>query len=48
MSRGIVLGRRVLGNLAASLVVRQLGTATTTPDEMKEVLRSLLEEVSGT
>ena len=33
----------VLGNLAASIVVRQFGTATTTPEEMKEALRSLLE-----
>lgn len=32
----------VLGNLAASIVVRQFGTATTTVDEMKEALRSLL------
>ncbi|MGL6138032.1 MAG: bifunctional heptose 7-phosphate kinase/heptose 1-phosphate adenyltransferase [Planktothrix sp.] len=32
----------VLGNLAASLVVRQFGTATTTIEEMKEALRSLL------
>lgn len=32
----------VLGNLAASIVVRQFGTATTTVEEMKEALRSLL------
>lgn len=32
----------VLGNLAASLVVRHFGTATTTIEEMKEALRSLL------
>ncbi|WRH67294.1 MAG: PfkB family carbohydrate kinase [Planktothrix sp. GU0601_MAG3] len=32
----------VLGNLAASLVVRQFGTATTTIEQMKEALRSLL------
>ncbi len=32
----------VLGNLAASLVVRQFGTATTTTTQMKETLRSLL------
>ncbi|MGL5082210.1 MAG: bifunctional heptose 7-phosphate kinase/heptose 1-phosphate adenyltransferase [Microcoleaceae cyanobacterium] len=32
----------VLGNLAASLVVRQFGTATTTPEAMAETLRSLL------
>ena len=36
----------VLGNLAASLVVRQFGTATTTTEEMKEALRILLEEMS--
>ncbi len=34
----------VLGNLAASLVVRQFGTATTTTEEMKEALRSLLNQ----
>lgn len=34
----------VLGNLAASIVVRQFGTATTTADEMKEALRSLIDE----
>jgi rfaE bifunctional protein kinase chain/domain len=33
----------VLGNLAASIVVRQVGTATTTPDEMKATLQELLE-----
>jgi bifunctional ADP-heptose synthase (sugar kinase/adenylyltransferase) len=33
----------VLGNLAASLVVRQFGTATTSTTEMREALRSLLE-----
>jgi D-glycero-beta-D-manno-heptose-7-phosphate kinase len=32
----------VLGNLAASIVVRQFGTATTNIDEMKEGLRLLL------
>ncbi len=37
----------VLGNLAASIVVRQFGTATTTADEMKEALQALLDnEVS--
>ena len=36
----------VLGNLAASLVVRQFGTATTTTEEMKETLRSLLSEAA--
>lgn len=33
----------VLGNLAASLVVRQFGTATTTIAEMKQALAALLE-----
>lgn len=33
----------VLGNLAASIVVRQFGTATTTREEMKEALQALLE-----
>ncbi|HEY9703514.1 MAG TPA: PfkB family carbohydrate kinase, partial [Allocoleopsis sp.] len=33
----------ILGNLAASIVVRQFGTATTTPDEMKSALLTLLE-----
>lgn len=33
----------MLGNLAASLVVRQFGTATTTVEAMKTALRSLLE-----
>lgn len=33
----------VLGNLAASIVVRQFGTATTTPDEMRAALQTLLE-----
>lgn len=37
----------VLGNLAASLVVRQFGTATTTTEEMKEALQILLEEIGG-
>ncbi len=36
----------VLGNLAASIVVRQFGTATTTPAEMKTALNLLLEEFS--
>jgi D-glycero-beta-D-manno-heptose-7-phosphate kinase len=35
----------VLGNLAASIVVRQFGTATTTPEEMKMALLTLLEEM---
>lgn len=34
----------VLGNLAASIVVRKFGTATTTPDEMNAALQALLEE----
>jgi rfaE bifunctional protein kinase chain/domain len=34
----------VLGNLAASIVVRQFGTTTTTPAEMKTALKILLEE----
>lgn len=33
----------VLGNLAASIVVRQFGTATTTSEEMKTALQQLLE-----
>lgn len=33
----------VLGNLAASIVVRIFGTATTTPNEMKAALQALLE-----
>ncbi|MEA5500191.1 bifunctional heptose 7-phosphate kinase/heptose 1-phosphate adenyltransferase [Limnoraphis robusta] len=37
----------ILGNLAASLVVRQFGTATTTTEQMKETLRSLLSELSS-
>ncbi|MUH01133.1 D-glycero-beta-D-manno-heptose-7-phosphate kinase [Scytonema sp. UIC 10036] len=35
----------VLGNLAASIVVRQFGTTTTTPEEMKVALQRLLEEI---
>lgn len=35
----------VLGNLAASLVVRQFGTATTSPTQMREALQLLLEEM---
>lgn len=34
----------VLGNLAASIVVRQFGTATTTPAQMKVALQVLLDE----
>lgn len=36
----------VLGNLAASLVVRQFGTATTTPAEMQAALQLILEEAT--
>lgn len=35
----------VLGNLAASIVVRQFGTTTTTPSEMKAALYLLLDEI---
>lgn len=35
----------VLGNLAASIVVRHFGTATTTQQELKDALNLLLEEV---
>jgi rfaE bifunctional protein kinase chain/domain len=35
----------VLGNLAASIVVRKFGTATTTIEEMKAALHNLLEEL---
>ena len=34
----------VLGNLAASIIVRQFGTKTTTPTEMKAALQALLDE----
>ena len=34
----------VLGNLAASIVVQQFGTTTTTPTEMKVALQALLEQ----
>jgi D-glycero-beta-D-manno-heptose-7-phosphate kinase len=34
----------VLGNLAASIVVRKFGTATTTTTELKEALKVLLED----
>lgn len=37
----------VLGNLAASIVVRQFGTATTTPDEIKAALQALLDEAAS-
>ena len=34
----------VLGNLAASIVVRQFGTATTTVEEMKEALKAMIDD----
>ncbi len=34
----------VLGNLAASIVVRQFGTATTTPEEIKQALELFIED----
>jgi rfaE bifunctional protein kinase chain/domain len=37
----------VLGNLAASIVVRQFGTTTTTAQEMREALQNLLEEIQS-
>lgn len=37
----------VLGNLAASIVVRQFGTTTTNPDEMKAALEILLDSASN-
>lgn len=37
----------VLGNLAASIVVRQFGTSTTSQAEMTTALRSLLEDFSA-
>lgn len=33
----------VLGNLAASIVIRQVGTATTSPDELKATLAAILD-----
>lgn len=36
----------VLGNLAASIVVRQFGTVATSQDEMKVALQALLEEAT--
>lgn len=38
----------VLGNLAASIVVRQFGTTTTNPTELKEALQTLLEDLRST
>ncbi|MFB2882330.1 D-glycero-beta-D-manno-heptose-7-phosphate kinase [Floridanema aerugineum] len=35
----------VLGNLAASIVIRKFGTSTTTPGEIKSALETLLDEV---
>jgi bifunctional ADP-heptose synthase (sugar kinase/adenylyltransferase) len=37
----------VLGNLAASIVVRQFGTVATSQDEMKAFLQALLDENSS-
>ncbi|ERN41114.1 ADP-heptose synthase, bifunctional sugar kinase/adenylyltransferase [Rubidibacter lacunae KORDI 51-2] len=37
----------ILGNLAASLVVRQFGTATTSTTAMQEALQVLIEEADG-
>jgi D-glycero-beta-D-manno-heptose-7-phosphate kinase len=37
----------VLGNLAASIVVRQFGTTTTNPAEMKAALHLLIEELGN-
>lgn len=37
----------VLGNLAASIVVRQFGTATTSQDGMKAALQALLSEMNS-
>jgi D-glycero-beta-D-manno-heptose-7-phosphate kinase len=49
LTLGLTLGATpweatVLGNLAASIVVRQFGTTTTHPREMQAALRSLLED----
>ena len=35
----------VLGNLAASIVIRKFGTSTTTPKEIKSALETLLDEI---
>ncbi len=53
LTLGLILGATsweaaVLGNLAASIVVRQFGTATTSPAEMKAALTLLLEEMTAT
>jgi D-glycero-beta-D-manno-heptose-7-phosphate kinase len=52
LTLGLILGASsweaaVLGNLAASIVVRQFGTSTTSPTEMKIALHQLLEEMEG-
>jgi rfaE bifunctional protein kinase chain/domain len=52
LTLGLILGgspweAAVLGNLAASIVVRQFGTSTTSPAEMKVALHQLLEEMDG-
>ena len=52
LTLGLILGASsweaaVLGNLAASIVVRQFGTATTTPAEMKAALALMLEELNS-
>jgi len=52
LTLGLTLGASsweaaVLGNLAASIVVRQFGTTPTTPSEMKTALELLLEESDG-
>ncbi|MDX2240201.1 MAG: PfkB family carbohydrate kinase [Leptolyngbyaceae cyanobacterium bins.302] len=52
LTLGLILGATpweaaVLGNLAASIVVRQFGTATTNPSEMKAALHLLVEELSA-
>jgi D-glycero-beta-D-manno-heptose-7-phosphate kinase len=51
LTLGLALGASpweasVLGNLAASIVVRQFGTTTTNPTEMKTALQLLLEELA--
>jgi len=51
LTLGLALGASpweaaVLGNLAASIVVRQFGTTTTNPTEMKTALALLLEELN--
>lgn len=53
LTLGLIVGASpweaaVLGNLAASIVVRQFGTSTTSPTEMKAALHLLLEELGET